>query len=46
MSGWKALRATVALGIAGGADIIRVHDVREMQRVSRMSDAIIRRRKL
>lgn len=38
--------ATVALGIAGGADIIRVHDVREMQRVSRMSDAIIRRRKL
>lgn len=34
--------ATVALGIAGGADIVRVHDVREMVRVSRMSDAIVR----
>ncbi len=36
--------ATVAIGIAGGADIMRVHDVKEMARVSRMSDAIIRRR--
>jgi dihydropteroate synthase len=36
--------ATVALGIAQGADIVRVHDVREMVRVVRMSDAIIRRR--
>ena len=36
--------ATVALGIAGGADIIRVHDVKQMVRVCRMSDAIIRRR--
>ena len=34
--------ATVALSIAGGADIIRVHDVREMVRVARMSDAIVR----
>ncbi len=34
--------ATVALSIAGGADIVRVHDVREMVRVSRMSDAIVR----
>jgi dihydropteroate synthase len=34
--------ATVALGIAGGADIVRVHDVREMVRVARMSDAIVR----
>ncbi len=34
--------ATVALSIAGGADIVRVHDVREMVRVARMSDAIIR----
>jgi dihydropteroate synthase len=34
--------ATVALSIAGGADIVRVHDVREMVRVTRMSDAIIR----
>ncbi len=34
--------ATVALGIAQGADIVRVHDVREMVRVVRMSDAIVR----
>jgi dihydropteroate synthase len=34
--------ATVALSIAGGADIVRVHDVKEMARVCRMSDAIIR----
>ena len=34
--------ATVALSIAGGADIVRVHDVREMVRVSRMSDAVVR----
>ena len=34
--------ATVALAIAGGADIVRVHDVREMVRVARMSDAIVR----
>jgi dihydropteroate synthase len=34
--------ACVAIGIAGGADIIRVHDVKEMMRVSKMSDAIVR----
>ena len=34
--------ATVALAIAGGADIVRVHDVREMARVCRVSDAIVR----
>ena len=34
--------ATVALSIAGGADIVRVHDVKEMARVCRMSDAVIR----
>nr|WP_315990053.1 dihydropteroate synthase [Desulforamulus aquiferis] len=34
--------ATVALGIASGVDIVRVHDVKEMTRVARMSDAIIR----
>ena len=34
--------AAVALCIAGGADIARVHDVREMARVARMSDAIVR----
>lgn len=35
--------ATVALAIAGGADIVRVHDVRAMARVARMSDAVVRR---
>ena len=34
--------ATVALSIAGGADIVRVHDVKEMSRVARMTDAVIR----
>lgn len=34
--------AAVAIGIAGGADIVRVHDVQQMVRVCRMSDAIIR----
>ena len=33
--------ATVALAIAHGADIVRVHDVREMSRVARMCDAIV-----
>ena len=35
--------AAVAIGIARGADIIRVHDVEFMTRVVRMADAIIRR---
>ena len=34
--------AAVALCIAGGADMVRVHDVKEMVRVARMSDAILR----
>lgn len=34
--------ATVALAIAGGADIVRVHDVRAMVRVARMADAVVR----
>lgn len=34
--------ATVAIGIDRGADIIRVHDVRAMVRVARMTDAIVR----
>ncbi|MBI2856241.1 MAG: dihydropteroate synthase [Chloroflexi bacterium] len=34
--------ATVALAIARGADIVRVHDVKAMARVARMSDAIVR----
>lgn len=35
--------AAVAIGIANGADIIRVHDVAQMTRVARMADAITRR---
>jgi len=34
--------ATVALGIAQGADIVRVHDVGAMMRVVQMSDAVVR----
>ena len=34
--------ATAALAIEKGADVIRVHDVKEMVRVCRMSDAIVR----
>ncbi len=34
--------AAVSMSIAGGADIVRVHDVREMVRVARMTDAIVR----
>jgi dihydropteroate synthase len=34
--------ATIAIGIANGADIVRVHDVRQMVRVCRMTDAIVR----
>ena len=34
--------ASLAISISKGADIIRVHDVKEMNRVAKMSDAIIR----
>ncbi|MDP9180368.1 MAG: dihydropteroate synthase [Chloroflexota bacterium] len=34
--------ATVAIAIANGADIVRVHDVKEMARVAKMADAIAR----
>jgi len=34
--------ATVTLGIAKGSDFIRVHDVKEMYRVVKMSDAMVR----
>jgi dihydropteroate synthase len=34
--------ATVSLAIAAGADIVRVHDVRQMARVARMTDAVVR----
>lgn len=35
--------ATVALSIAAGADIVRVHDVAHIDRTRRIADAIIRR---
>jgi dihydropteroate synthase len=35
--------AVTAIGIANGADIVRVHDVKATVRACRMSDAIIRR---
>jgi len=34
--------ATIAIAIANGADIVRVHDVKEMVKVVRMADAIVR----
>ncbi len=34
--------AAVAIGIARGADIVRVHDVEIMARVAKMTDAIVR----
>lgn len=39
--GWGTA-ATIALAIAGGADVVRVHDVDAMRQVARMSDAIVR----
>jgi dihydropteroate synthase len=35
--------ATVALGIAKGCQIVRVHDIEQMKRVALMTDAIVRR---
>ena len=35
--------AAMALAVAGGADIIRVHDVREAFRVIRLCDAVLRK---
>lgn len=34
--------ATVAIAIQNGADIVRVHDIKEMARVAKMTDAIVR----
>lgn len=39
----EASAATTAIGIARGADIVRVHDVREMVRVVKVADAVVRR---
>jgi dihydropteroate synthase len=38
----EATLATTALAVAGGADMVRVHDVRANVRAARMADAIIR----
>ena len=38
----EATAATVSLAIAGGADLVRVHDVKEMVRVCRVTDAVVR----
>ncbi len=38
----EATAATVALAIDRGADIVRVHDVKEMRRVCRVADAVVR----
>ncbi len=34
--------ATVALAVAAGADVVRVHDVAEQRQVVRMADAVVR----
>ncbi len=38
----EATLATTAIGIAHGADIVRVHDVRPNVRAARMADAVVR----
>jgi dihydropteroate synthase len=35
--------ATIAIGIDRGADIVRVHDVKAMARVAKMTDAVVRK---
>ena len=35
--------APIAVGITRGADIVRVHDVKEMTRVAKMTDALVRK---
>jgi dihydropteroate synthase len=34
--------ATITIGIARGADIVRVHQVKQMARIAKMTDAIVR----
>jgi len=38
----EATAATVALSIAGGADVVRVHEVAEMARAAKVADAVVR----
>jgi len=35
--------AAAAVGIVRGADILRIHDVTQIARVAKMTDAIVRR---
>ncbi len=37
--------AAIAIGIARGADIVRVHDVEYMVRIAKMTDAMVRNKK-
>ena len=37
--------AAIAIGIARGADIVRVHDLEYMARIAKMTDAIVRNKK-
>ena len=39
---FEGTAASIAVAIANGADIVRVHDVKEAARVVRMTDAIVR----
>lgn len=39
---FEGTAATMALAVASGADMVRVHDVKEMSRVVRMTDAVVR----
>jgi dihydropteroate synthase len=36
--------ATISVGITRGTDLVRVHDVQEIVRIARMTDALVRRR--
>jgi dihydropteroate synthase len=36
--------AAVCVGITRGADLIRVHDLPQMVRVAKMTDALVRKR--
>jgi dihydropteroate synthase len=38
----EATAATTVLGVAGGVDMVRVHDVQANVRVARMADAVVR----
>jgi dihydropteroate synthase len=39
--GWEGTAAAVALAVAGGAAIVRVHDVARLARVVRMADGVL-----